>query len=1061
MMCIVASVILIVSGVGSAQGQNLERNSVVRVSEIGDLTLPKPGAHRPISDYRDNQRHLRIEAIDHEVTGRVTEENGEAIPGVNVLVKGTTIGASTDSEGRYSLTAPTPQDTLVFSFVGYLTREIPIAGRSVIDVTLTRDVARMEDVVVVGFGTQRERDVTGSISKVSIEEDFPTTVRSVDELLRGRAPGVQMSNRSGEPGAPINVRIRGVGTPGVNRPLWVIDGLPIVQTNNMTVNTSSSVETNPLAGINPEDIESISILKDASAAAIYGARAANGVILVETKRGQGETTARYSTEFGLQTVRSTRNVLNVDQFIDLQQELGRDFSEFRDESFVDWQDFVYNAAWMQSHELSVSGGGEQGRYFISAGYSDQDGIERAQRFTRYSVRANSSFEVGPFNFGESIQVGKWERLTQSLTAFFSGYQAALNVPFFDIYGDGPNGWNYESISETGGGTAINLGMETDPELQETTVESYKATGSVFGEVELLENLTFRTTGGIDYNKGSGAFFQNNISRDGSSERLSLLVQSSPEELTLNFRNILKYANSFGNHSFDLTAGHEETTFRFDKIRLQGRGLFNTELRFASVAQQISSSNEADHWALRGFFGRVNYNFDDRYLLTANIRRDESSRFSEGNRTGVFPSFSLGWRPTEESFFPNISFLNDLKLRGAWGRAGNQFTGQNFAYISKLQTTIFQPMGEDQEPIRAPAPITFTNRNLSWEVSTQISVGADVRMFDRRLEATIDYFRNTSTDILLGQPIPATSGFFLPTQVNLGKIRNTGLELSLAYVDQVGDLSYSIGGSFTTQNNEVLSLGGAPPIITGIGGEQTHRTIAGEPLGHFYGFKTDGIYQTEEEAEAALPDTRSSGVEPGDIRFVDVNGDGVINDQDRTNIGNPHPDFFYGVTLNGEYKGVDFSAFLQGVGGNQVHNIARQQLENMSSDNNFSTRVLDRWTGPGTSNDMPRATRDDPNGNNRYSDRWVEDAGYLRIQNVQVGYTFSEALLNSISGGVASNFRIYAGIQNLATFTGYKGLDPEVTRAQSFQKGQFPLATGEDDGATPQPRIYQFGVQLTF
>jgi len=1010
---------------------------------------------------------FRTKLMDKVITGKVTDENSEGLPGVNILVKGTTTGTVTDVDGNYRLTVADDANTLVFSSVGYITKEIAVGGQSVINIQMNPDVKSLSEIVVVGFGTQKKADLTGAVGSISGEEIAAKPITSPDQILAGRISGVQISNRSGNPGAPINVRIRGVGTAGANQPLWVIDGVPIVQTSNITVNTGSYTETNPLAGINPNDIESIDVLKDASSAAIYGARAANGVIIVTTKRGkEGRTSVTYDGYVGFQNVPENKriDVLNVDQFIDLQAELGRDYSEFRGEPFIDWQDAVFRTGFMQSHNITTSGGTENVNFSVSAGYLDQEGVELAQGFERFSFKANSDFKVGKrLKFGESILVSYYDREVQSQSGAFGALNSSRNAPYFKIYNpDGPFGYNPENPTTTGGATGANYVYRNDPVSTETRIKSTKILGNIYGELEILKGLKYKISAGIDYNVGDAFTYDAPVSLSGIGlPRLSLLVQSRPIELTTNINNTLTYSRLFGRHNLTLLLGHEETNFQFDKIRLQGRDLFNTSVQFASVANTVAAGNEADHWALRGFLGRVNYSFDNKYLFTFNVRWDATSRFAEDNRSDIFPSLSAGWRISEEAFFPQNSFIDDIKIRGGWGQSGNQFTGLNFAFISSLNLNPFYVIGEGQEIIRAPAPTNFANSDLRWETSTQTDIGLDMSMWEGRIDLTFDYYRKVTEDILLGLPIPAVSGYFLPTDANIGEILNTGIELAINYNNAIGEFTYGIGGNITTVKNEVTSLGSIPQIITGIGGGQTHRTIEGESLGHFYGFKTDGIFQTQEEVDAALPDALSGGRVPGDIRFVDVNEDGTIDNNDRTYLGSPIPDFYYGINLSAGWKGLDLSVLLQGVGGMQVYNAARRGLENLQNTNNQSTRVLNRWDGPGTSNTIPRATEVDPNNNNRYSDRWIEDADHMRIRNIQLGYSVSQPLLESLTDGFVSNFRAYIGVQNLNTFTNYLGYDPEVTRGFSFQKGEFPLATGEDSGGGPQPQIFQVGVQATF
>ncbi len=1008
---------------------------------------------------------LNIVAVNAQntVSGKVTDATGP-VPGANVVVKGTSIGSVTDFDGNYSISVPQGATTLVFSFIGLTTQEVIIGGRSTIDIAMSEDAQALSEVVVVGYGTQRKADLTGSVGSIGASEIVARPITSPDQALAGTIAGVNITNRSGDPGAPISVLIRGVGTPGINDPLWVIDGVPIVQTTNITVNTSSTTDSNPLAGLNANDIESIDVLKDAASTAIYGARAANGVIIVTTKRGKsGDAKVTYDGYGSVATVRDKINVLNVEQYIDIQGQLGTDVSEFSGRPFVDWQDLIFRTGFVQNHNVTVSGGSENANYFISGGYMDQEGIERAQEFTRYSFKANSDIKVGKrLKFGESLLISQTDRQVQSEQGIFAGFNSALNAPYYQPFGDGAFGYNPVLPSTVGDGSANNYLFNTDDRFTKTTVQTRKVLGNFYGEIEILKGLKIRPSLGLDYNVGVGDYLTTAAVLDNSTGT-SLLVSERPIELTLTYATTLSYDKTFGNgdHSVSALFGFEQTEFRFDKVRLQGRDLFN--INFPASGTTVAGANEADLWTLQGWLGRLSYNYKGKYLATANVRRDATSRFSKDNRDDIFPSLSVGWRITAEDFFNKGKAIDDIKIRASWGQSGNQFTGLNFAFLSSIDNNIRYVIGEgNQVTVVAPAPTTFANKDLKWETSNQVDLGVDASFLKGKLTMTADYYNKTTKDVLLGLPLPFVSGFFLPADANVGEIKNTGVEFAFNWNNKIGDLSYSFGGNLTTVHNEVTDLGQIPQIVTGIGGASTHRTIEGESLGHFFGYKTDGLYQNDAEVAAALPDSNGTP-SPGDIRFVDVNGDGRINAEDRTKIGSPFPKFFYGFNFNAEYKGLDFSIDFRGVGNKQVYNSARVGLEGLVGNNNFSTQVLNRWTGEGTTNSSshPRLALNDPNGNNRFSDRWVEDAGYLRIQNIQLGYNLSRDVLTKWTNDFVTNMRVYIGAQNLATFTKYSGYDPEVGRTQSFQKGEFTLATGQDGGASPLPRIVQLGLSMTF
>lgn len=998
------------------------------------------------------------------VTGSVTDEVGP-LSGASVVVKGTTTGAVADFDGNYSIEVPDGENTLIFSYVGYSAKEVAIDGRSSIDAVLQEDAQALSEVVVIGYGTQRKADLTGAVGSIGAAEIVSKPLTSPDQALAGTISGVNITNRSGDPGAPISVRIRGVGTPGNNDPLWVIDGVPLVQTTNMTVNTSSTTDSNPLAGLNSNDIKSIDVLKDAASTAIYGARAANGVIIVTTKRGaRGDATVNYDGYTSFASTRDRIDVLDVDQYIDIQGQLGRDLSAFRGSPNVDWQDLIFQTGFVQNHNVSVSGGNEKATYFISGGYLDQEGIERAQAFSRFSFKANSDIKVGKrLKFGESILISQTDRNVQSEPAIFAGFNSSRNAPYYQPFGDGAFGYNTIGPTTAGAGTATNYLFNTDSRATTTKVQTRKILGNFYGELELAPGLKARTSLGVDYNVGVNDYFTSEATLANATTGTSLLVSSRPIEFTYTTSATLQYDKTFGDgdHNIGALFGFEQTKFRFDKVRLQGRDLFNTN--FAGTGTTVAGSNEADLWTLQGWLGRLTYNYKGKYLATANVRRDATSRFAPGNRDQVFPSISLGWRITDEDFFPESEVIDDIKIRGGWGQSGNQDVA-NFPYLSAIDNNIRYVIGDDQNTVVAPAPTVFANEAVKWETSTQFDIGVDASFLNGKLNITADYYNKTTDDVLLGFELPFVSGIFLPASANIGQIKNSGIEFSFNYGSEVGDFVYNFGGNITTNKNEVTDLGEINQIISGIGGGQTHRTIEGESLGHFFGYKTDGLYQNAAEVSAALPDANSpGGPQPGDVRFVDVNGDGQVNAEDRTIIGSPFPKFFYGMNFNAEYKGLDFSVNLRGVGNRQVYNQARTSLEGLNSADNFSTQVLDRWTSDGSTNSSsnPRLIAGDPNGNTRYSDRWIEDAGYLRIQNIQLGYSISPEKLKSWTNDFVSRMRFYIGAQNLATFTKYSGYDPEVGRAQSFQKGTTNLSTGVDGGASPLPRIVQLGWTVSF
>jgi TonB-linked SusC/RagA family outer membrane protein len=994
---------------------------------------------------------------NQRISGKITDDSGNPLSGVSVLQKGTNQGTSSDTSGVYSIAVSGSSAVLVFSYVDMVAQEIKVGNSTSLNVQMRPDPkSKLGEVVVVGYGTQRKVDVTGAVGSVTRKDFANKPFTSPDQVLAGRVSGVYIANRSGDPAAPVEVRIRGVGTAGNNQPLWVIDGVPIVLTSNVTVNTSSTTESNPLAGINPSDIESIDVLKDASATAIYGARAGNGVIMVTTRRGkEGRTSLSYDGYVGTQTVpaKSKLDVLNPQQYIALQNELGRNLTTFSGPD-VDWQDLVFKRGIMTSHNLSVTGGTQNASFSIGGGYLKQQGIELAQGFERYSAKATSDFKVGKrLKFGESILVSHTNRQVQSEDGANGAFGSAHNAPYFKPY-TSTGAYNPSNDANRGIGIkAVNYVWLLDENAQETRIKNDKIIGNVYGEVEIIKNLKYKATAGLDYNVVNGTYYEAALDYSGgTTPQQSLFVQERPLESTISLGNTLSYNGEFKAHKINALVGYEQTDYRFERVRLQGTGLTTPSLNLAGGAATLSSTKGADQWAIRGVLGRINYSYDDKYLFTFNIRRDESSRFSKDNRSGVFPSFSVGWRVSDEAFMKDSKIFRDLKLRASWGQSGNQFTGTNFAYISSLGSDIRYVIGSGQTVVTAAAPLFLANAELKWETTDQIDIGVDASMFNSKLLVTVDYFNKTTNDLLISAPIPLTSGFYALADVNAGRLRNTGIELALSYRNKIGNVSYNIGGNFTFVKNEFLELYKGVDYIAS-GGK---RISVGESLGYFYGYKTNGIYQSDAEVPATAGFT---GAKAGDVRFVDIDGKNGLNDDDRTKLGKAIPGYFYGMNMGANYKGFDLSIVMQGVGDFQIFNAARNELESMNSGDNQLATVANRWTTSNKSNTIPRAGNN--HDNNRFSDRWIEDGDFLRIKNLQVGYNIPSSGLKSLSKGFITSARLYVGVYNLATFTKYTGYDPEVTRSRGFTNGENQLLNGIDSGGSPQPRMFQVGWQFGF
>ncbi len=1001
---------------------------------------------------------LAVNAQGKKITGKVTDENGNALNGASVIVKGTNTGTNTNEAGSFSVTVPNTNSTLVISYSGYISKEIAAANLAD-GVRLVPDANKqaMNEVVVIGYGTQKKRDLTGAVGSISKKDFANKPFTSPDQILTGRLAGVNVTNRSGDPGAPIEVRIRGVGTAGNNQPLWIIDGVPVAtNTSTITVNTGSQTESNPLAGINPSDIESIDVLKDASATAIYGARANNGVILVTTKRGKsGAATLTYDGYVGVQAIPKNKlfKVLNTEQYIKYQQDgFGNDFSAFAGKPTVDWQDLVYKKGPATAHNLTVSGGNQNSTYSFGAGYFNQEGIQIGQKFTRYSVKASSDVKIGNYlKFGESLLLSRFERTVQSEDFSNAGAGSARNVPFFQPYtanGD----YNPANATTTGGGNAQNFLWYADPNVGYTTVKNNKILGNLYAELEIIKGLKYKASVGLDYSETTGLFFQGPVDFSGiGSPRTALIVNEQPKEATLTLTNTLTYDKTFGKSKITALVGYDQTSYLLRRLRVQGNGLFNPPLGLAGGSALFGSAETADHWNIQGKLARLFYSYDDRYLVTATVREDKSSRFAKANNSGTFPSFSVGWRLSEEKFLKNSKLFNDLKIRAGWGQSGNQFTGTNFSYLPALSSFVKYVVGSGQTIVTGYAPVLFANPDLKWETAIQTNIGLDFTMLNFKLSGSFDYFNRTTKDLLISVPVALTTGFFQFSDLNSGSLTNKGIEFTANYRDKIGDFGYNISGNFTYVTNEFTKLPEGIDYIQ----LNDKRISIGRPLGYFYGYKTDGIYQTDAE----VPGTEGYvGAAAGDIKFVDVNGDKKLTDADRTYLGSPIAKFYYGMSLGADYKLFDLSIVLQGVGNYTVYDGPRADLESMNGSNNQSITVLDRWTPTNKSNTIPRANSG-YNNNNGFNDRFLENAAFLRVKNLQLGYNIKS--ISNVTKGIISYARFYLGVSNLFTFTKYKGYDPEVTRQQSFAGGENQFLNGYDNGNAPQPRMFQFGWQINF
>ena len=1062
----------------------------------------------------------------------VSADDGETLPGVNVVVVGTEVGTVTNTDGEYTLEGvPASADSVQFSFVGFETQTEAIAGRSEIDVALSPAAEELGEVVVIGYGEESEALLTESIESVSAEEITETPIVSPEQALQGRVSGVQITTAGAQPNSPVSVRVRGVGTVGNTQPLYVIDGVPVGKGGSQS---PAGVTSNALATIDPSNIESISVLKDASAASVYGVRAANGVVLIETKRGQsGAPEVSFNSYFGASRV--TKDMFyeynDTREYIELQRAANENYNEQKglapgDEGFqklnpkldpladslmnrnTDWLgEALRENAITQNYNLSVSGGTDDFNYYVSGGYRDSESNVPRDDFKRYSFRVNSSYDVTDWlRFGENFGI--------TYTSEFGGRQGtglateAASMPsFFEIYD------RDSSIVGNRYGYSGNFGPRGNTPLADITLSnpiarhhlSYndqgttRLLGNVRGRVELWdgddsaeggagasETLYFESKAAIDFTLRSleNYDFPTSVREVGTGvaafgDAQDRLNVSAVQDYSQVYTNTLNYNDEIGNHSIEALVGAEAQLLRYNRIGGGATDLVSTaeQARVLGSASTTSGSQGVGERNLLGLIGRVKYDYADKYLLTASVRRDGTSAFAPGNRWGTFPSFSTGWRIGEEPFMEAVPVISDLKLRGSWGQLGNSASVSPYAYVFELGTSLTYGSGESF--VTAADPGGFTNADLSWETVETADFGVTGSLFEGRLTYGATYYWRETGDLLYSTPVPAVTGFG-SAPINVGTILNTGVELEAGYFNRIGDFSFDISANLTTVKNEVTSLVEERPVFTSGGG---YRTEVGQPIGYFYGYKTDGLYRDEEDVEEnALPDDIADAPpQPGDVKFVDAGCDetdvapdeaeegtaptsicqggvdGEITSADRTRIGKTIPDFYYGLNLDLGWRNFDFSMLLSGEKGIYRHNSYRRFALGLSGGNGARQLAAsaDRWTPDNRDANIPRAVANDPNSNLRFSDLWVENASYLRMKNIQFGYSIPPSFASS----VFKKARVYVSVSNVFTITPYNGLDPSVREFDDLNSVSNQLEAGNDPGLLPKPRTYRVGLQL--
>lgn len=984
-----------------------------------------------------------------EITGTVYDaESGETLPGVNIRVKGTdNRGAITDGEGNFRLVLQEGETTLIFSFVGFVAQEINVEGKSEIEVRLEPEVGQLDDVVVIGYGTVRKRDMTGSVGQLSSDDIGDITTTNAEQSLQGKVSGVQISSFSGAPGARSAVRIRGVGTFNNSSPIYVVD----------------DVIVDDISFLNPSDIQSMEVLKDASATAIYGSRGANGVILVQTKSGSGVTgdpIVSVSVEGSIQQLERKIDLLNGRQFAIISNEIrSGTYNNVDAVPNTDWQDLVFDIAPMQNHQISVRGAGESSNYYVSLGYVQQSGIIDRSDYQRINLKINNNYQLTEnIELGNKINIAPYQQQVAPNVTFQAYRAQPVLEPY---YQNGDYGVVYNvgnPLAELANSNNYNRGV--------------RLVGSVYAEAIVANDFLLKTSFGTDatvnrsenftpaytvYNPDGTASQQDNTYSD--------LFKGENYNYTWLWENTVSYIKEFDRHSVNAVAGLTMQETRSEITNLSGQNVMRDDEDFwyiqpsyivdegnnINMLNSIFNGVDAgQYYNMISYLGRVVYTYNDKYLTTITLRRDGSSKFAEDNRWGTFPSFALGWNLDQEDFMQSVEIIDNLKLRASWGQIGNEKINY-YDRFSRVNSGVLAVFGNPDVAYPAATYGVSGNEDLKWETTTQTDIGLEISLLDQRLSAEVDFYNRDTEDILVPLSTPGHLGNGQGQRItfNAASVLNRGLEFNISWEDQAGELGYRVGVVGNTIDNEVKAIGGnsgVDSVLVGgflANGQSVTRTSVGLPIGAFYGYKTDGIFQNQQELDS-YPSLSQAGV--GDLRFVDVNGDGQINGDDRTYLGSPIPKFVYGFTLDLDYKNWDFSVSLQGQTGNKIFNgknVVRPDPYN------FEAHVWDRWTGEGTSNTEPRPSY----GGYNYlpSDRFIHDGSYLRVRSLILGYSLSDRFLSKIG---LSHGRLYVKATNLFTITKYTGYTPEIGSGDV-------LSNGIDTGIYPIPRVFSFGFNTRF
>ena len=968
------------------------------------------------------------------VQGVVKDQTGETVIGASVMEKGTTNGTITGIDGDFSLNMSS-NGTLVVSFVGYKTQEVQVKGQKQLQVVLSEDAEMLDEVVVIGYGTMKKSDLTGAVSSIGNKDIKDSPVSNLGQAIQGKISGVQIVD-AGKPGDNVSIKIRGLGSINNCDPLVVIDGVP----------TDLG-----LSSLNMADVERLDVLKDASATAIYGSRGANGVVMITTKRGtEGKGKLAVSANYSFQNATNVPSLLNAAQYAELSNDMmvnsGRNPNpEWANPSELgagtDWMDELLRTGVMQNYTVSYSGGNEKSHYYVSGGFLDQSGIVKSVNYRRFTFQSNSD-----------AQVLKWLKFSNNITfsadtkksGSYNIGDALKALPIYPVKNEDGSWSGPDGNSEWYGSTRNPIGPT---ELNKSQTDGYNFLANLTAELTFTKWLKFKSTFGYD----AKFWFIDNFTpkynwKPTPTEETSR-YKSDNKSFTYLWDNYFLFDHTFAEkHRVGLMAGMSAQWNTNDYLNAQKNVfMFDNVHEMDNGEEMYAIGGNETEWALLSYMARVNYSYEDRYLLTATIRRDGSSRFGKKHRWGTFPSVSVAWRASQEKWFPKNDYINDLKVRAGYGVTGSQASVGNYSYLASYNTSVY-PFGISSGNQTALVSSTLANPYIHWEEVAQTNIGFDASLFNSRVMFSFDAYLKETRDMLVKASIPITSGFedTTTTYTNAGKVRNQGIEMSLHTINLTGELGWETNLTATYNKNKIKDLNSdVPYYINQINNSYVTMLAKDYPINVFYGYVTDGIFQNQSEVNthAVQP-----GAEPGDIRFRDLNNDGVINDSDRTVIGNPNPSWLFSMNNSLSYKGFELSVFLQGIAGNKIYNANNIDNTGMAAAYNQTTDVLKRWQGEGTRNSMPRAVFGDPNQNTRVSDRFVENGSYLRLKNITLSYTFPKQWLQKAQ---IENARLSLSCENVATITGYSGFDPEVG------------INGIDQNRYPISRTFSLGLNFNF